>query len=152
MKEIFLLIIVTAVSLSGCVSKTTTYTKETKTDGTVIETTVTESDGSLLTEKTFVTAGNLQGVKIETTGSTSTGTLLPNFFMGGGNSIVLSSPGNDDRPVFCYSRSISLLGSLTNGEASGISFAYKGVKGETAEQTQKRIITLKSLSEQSLSE
>ena len=133
------------VLLSGCVTKTITYTKETKKDGTVVEKTVTQSDGSLLTEKTFAAAGSVQGVKVETTGSTSTGTVLPNFFSGGGNSVVLSSPREDNRPVFCYSKSISLLGSLTNSKAFGVSFVYKGIQGETAKETAERIKQLKLL-------
>jgi hypothetical protein len=48
--------------------------------------------------------------------------------------------------MFCYSKSISLLGSLTNASASGVSFVYIGTRGETAEQTVARVNALQALS------
>lgn len=147
MKKLFVwLLMAMLLTAVGCVTKTVTYTKTTQTDGTVIEQTVTESDGSLLTEKTVAAAGSVQAAKVETTGSTSSGTLLPNFIIGGGNSAIMTSPKDDDRPVMAYSKSTSLLGSLASVSASGISFVYKGISGETAEQTEKRVAALKTLS------
>ena len=46
-----------------------------------------------------------------------------------------------------YSRSTSLLGSLTSASAAGVSWYYVGTDGETAEQTAIRVAALKTMTE-----
>lgn len=135
--------------LVGCATKTIDYTKTTAPDGTVTEKTVTTISGSALSSKTVAGSGSVQALKIETTGSTASGTMLPNVILGGGNSAITTSPADDNRPVCAYSRSTSILGSLTNATAAGVSWVYIGTANETAAQTAARVEALQALSDSS---
>jgi hypothetical protein len=49
---------------------------------------------------------------------------------------------DDDRPYFVYTKSMSLLSSIFSASASGITIIYRGLVGETAEETVKRVNAL----------
>jgi hypothetical protein len=98
-----------------------------------------------LQNKTFGAAGSVQAVKIETTGSTSTGTLLPNVILGGANSAIATMPEAQNRRVLSYSKSSSILGSLTSASSGGISFVYISAVGETVDETAKCVTSFMGL-------
>jgi hypothetical protein len=143
---VFIMSVMVAVGvMTGCTTDSTTYTKVTAPDGTVTESTTTKTDGPALSNKSVALAGSAQAVKLESTGGATSGTVAPNVLIGGGNTAIGTSPNNEDKPVFAYSQSNSLLTSIFSGSASGISYIYIGISGEKADETEKRIKVFKGV-------
>ena len=125
-----------ALMLAACNSETTIT--EYDSNGKVVKTTTTTSE-SAARHKDFAIGGAITAVKVETTGSSSSGTLLPNFIIGGGATGVASSPSESTRPVINFSRSAGVLSSLTNSSAYSGSLNYIGTPGETSAETAARL-------------
>jgi len=117
------------------------------TDGTVIHTKVTKTQNSVLTEKTVVTAGSTSAVKLESTGSTSSGTITPNFLIGSGTGSVSTCPQKNNKVAIGMSWSAGILSSITNASSSSGSFTYIGADGESAEATATRLKAVVKLKE-----
>ncbi len=109
------------------------------TDGTVIKTKTTKTQNSVLTEKTVVTAGSTSAVKRESTGSTSSGTITPNFLVGSGTGSVSTCPQKNNKVAIGMSWSAGILSSISNASASSGSFTYIGADGESAAETETRL-------------
>lgn len=163
-------LLATAVSFTGCRGIETAYSrntlsetgtiKETKKDGTVIETTLPKgtvmekttrkSDESLLTDQVLATSGSVQALRIKPITSDSDSPTAE-VILGGANHAGTKSPTDNNQPMYAYSRSSSIFGSITSASAAGVSFVYIGVKGESAADTATRIESLKKLAEDSAS-
>ncbi len=127
------------ILLTGCVGTEVTETTKTLTDGTVVKTKVTKTTNSVLTEKTVVTAGSTSAVKLESTGSTSSGTITPNFLVGSGTGSVSTCPQKNNKVAIGMSWSAGILSSISNASASSGSFTYIGADGESAAETETRL-------------
>ena len=121
-------------------SKDGTVTKTQLPKGTVMEVTKRTADESLLTDQALAGSGSVQAMKIVPTGDSST----PMFevILGGGNNAFGKAPADSNQPVYAYSRSMSVWGSIASATATGVSFIYIGSKGETAAETAKRVDAL----------
>jgi hypothetical protein len=126
----------------GCAPTTINTTTTKYPDGKEVVNTVTTKGGVSVANKTIVAGGGARMIKVESSGSTSTGTLTPNVLLGDTNTATLIVHKDDDRPYFIYTKSMSLLSSLFSASASGITIIYRGLVGETAEQTVKRVNAL----------
>lgn len=143
---------VVAISLliAGCNNtETTTYYAA---DGKTIIKVEEKTTESAARHKDFAMGGAVTAVKVETTGSTSSGTPLPNFIIGGGASGIASSPSESKRPVINITRSAGVLSSLTNGSAYSGTTNYIGVPNETAAETKARLTALLAFQAGTLSE
>ncbi len=137
-----------AVTLfSGCVGTEVIEKTETLKDGTVVTTKTTKTNNSVLTEKTVVTAGSTSAVKLESTGSTSSGTITPNFLVGSGTGSVSTCPQKNNKVAIGMSWSAGILSSISNASASSGSFTYIGADGESAEETKTRLNAVVELKE-----
>ncbi len=132
-------VLAVVILLTGCVSNEVTETTKTMTDGTVITTKTTKTQNSVLTEKTVVTAGSTSAVKLESTGSTSSGTITPNFLVGSGTGSVSTCPQRNNKVAIGMSWSAGILSSISNASASSGSFTYIGADGESAKDTETRL-------------
>lgn len=108
-----------------------------------------------LEHKTVANNTSADGIKVESTGSATTGTLLPNLWLGAiinqfATVPVLSATDADGKPnisQFLYMHTIrnSFLGSVFGINDATESIIYIGAVGESAEDTIKRVNALNSL-------
>lgn len=145
--------------LTACNSVVTVYEPMIGADGKpitdakgeiVMKKTITAKE-SPAAHKTFSVSGSATALKVETAGSAASETASPNFFVGGSTASLSSTAAmtgdENSAPTAGYSESCGFLNSLTNVSATSKSFTYTGVKGETAEETAKRIKAIRGLSE-----
>lgn len=96
-------------------------------------------------DKTYTAAGTVSAIKLETSGSVSSGTIFPNFILGGSAYAVSGIPSTENKPVILYACRQSLFEQIFNLSAGDTAIVYVGTKGETAEETQYRILAYKDL-------
>ena len=111
--------------------------------GTVIDTFKRTASESLLTDQALAGAGSVQAAKVIPTGDSSTP--MCEVILGGGNNAFGKAPTDSNQCVFAYSKSMSIWGSITSASASGLSYIYIGAKGESADDTTKRITAMLKL-------
>jgi hypothetical protein len=101
----------------------------------------TEGGGAELANKDICTSGGFSAVKLEATG-TSSGTILPDCFLGGGVFGIISSPKSSTRPIMGGSTTYSWLSSIWNSKAHSSEFRYIGSPNESPTDTAARLQAL----------
>jgi len=147
---VFIVLLCAIMALcTGCNSVVTesdttkTYAADGKTLTQVVEHKKVTDKESPAAHKSWSTAGSVTALKLETIGSASSETVLPDVTIGG-TSVAISSVAamqsdESNPPTAACSASCGLLKSLFSMSAISYSFTYTGVKGETADDTAKRI-------------
>jgi hypothetical protein len=123
--------------LVGCNSSTTVT--EYLPDGKTITKVTATSHESPLTHKTFSTSGSVTAIDVETSVSSSGGNVMPHVIIGGSAVSISSAASDDNKPTLGYSWSAGIVKSITSSSATSGALTYTGVKGETADETAKRI-------------
>ena len=122
---------------SGCNSSMTVT--EYSLDGKNITKVTSKACESPLTHKTFSTSGSVTAIDVETSASASSETAMPHIIIGGSAVAISSAASDDNKPTFGYSWSAGIVKTLTSTSATSGAITYTGVKGETADETAKRI-------------
>jgi hypothetical protein len=77
---------------------------------------------------------------VETSASTDgSSSAMPHVIIGGSAVSILSAASEDNKPTLGYSWSAGIVKAITSSSATSGALTYTGVKGETADETAKRI-------------
>lgn len=139
MERIIALIAAVAMLLTLVACGPTIVTEYDANTGKITKT--TESGGAELANKDICMGGGFSAVKLEATGA-STGTPLPDCFLGGGVFGLISSPKSSNRPIIGGSTTYSWINTLWNSKARSTEFRYVGSPNEDATTTAARLAAI----------